>query len=52
MVLLVLNMVVMVNLFAHFLCGRHCHWLVYYIDTTKIRFKGLCDMVCFLFVPL
>ena len=35
---------------ATFFCGRHCHGWVYYIDTTKIHFKGLCDIAWFLFV--
>ena len=35
----------------HLLCDRHCHGCVHYIDTTKIRFYGLCDIFWFLFNP-
>ena len=33
----------------HFLSDIHCHEWVYYIDTTKLRFYGSCDIFWFLF---
>ena len=31
----------------HFLCDCHCHGWGYHVDTTKILFWGLCDIIWF-----
>ena len=31
------------------LCDRHCHGWAHSIDTTKVRFEGLCDIILFVF---